>query len=186
MNKTEESTAVQVVENGKESSGGLQKTHSPAFVAFEKMFERLAEITRDTAHKAYDFFQKRGGELGNEIQDWFDAESKILRSVAVEITESNGSVNVSAAVPGFKPDEIEISVKDDVLIVSGKTEKREEKEEENLVYSDWESNQFFRQFTLPSFVDPENAKAELKDGILRLTLPKAAAEKPKQIAVKAG
>lgn len=186
MNKTEESTSVTIVENGKEASGGLQEKLSPAFVAFEKMFDRLAEITKDTGKKAYDFFQERGGELGNEIRDWFDAESKILRPVAVEITESDGSVNVSAAVPGFKPEEIEISIKDDVLIVSGKTEKREEKKDENLVYSDWESNQFFRQLTLPSSVESENAKAELKDGILRLTLPKAAAEEPKQIAVSAG
>lgn len=158
----------------------------PMFVEAEKMFERFADLTRETAHKAYEFFLKRGGELGKEIDDWFKAEAEILRPVAVEITETDKRINVTAAVPGFKPEEIEISVDGDVLILSGETETETKKEEENTVYSEWRSNRFFRRLTLPAEVEAEKVKANLKDGVLTLKLPKAAPREVKQIAISAG
>lgn len=158
----------------------------PIFVEAEKMFERLAELSRETAHKAYEFFLRRGGGFGREIDDWFKAEAEILRPVTVEITETDKLVNVRAAVPGFKANEIEISVKDNILILSGATEAEEKKEEENTYYTEWRSNRFFRQLTLPAEVNADNVKANLKDGILQLTLPKAAPREVKQIAVTAG
>ena len=159
---------------------------SPIFVEAEKMFERFADLTRETAHKAYEFFLKRGGSLGRELDDWFRAEAEILRPVAVEINETDKAFKVTAAVPGFKPEEIEISVKDQTLILSGKTETKTKKEEENTVYSEWRSNRFFRQLELPAEVEADKVKANLKDGILHLTLPKAAPREARQIAVSAG
>ena len=187
MNKQEAMTAVATIATDDKPvpNGNLKQKISPVFVEAEKLFEKFAEITRETALKAYDFFQRRGGEFGKEVEDWFNAESKILQPVPVEVTQTDGTITVNAAVPGFTADEIEISVKGDVLMMSGKSEKREEKKDENVFYSDWESNRFFRQLTLPSEVDADNVKAELKDGILRLTLPKAVTKEVKQIAVKA-
>ncbi len=164
----------------------VQMKTTPFFVEAEKMFERMAELTKETAFKAFEFFRQRGGEFGKELEDWFRAESEILRAVPVEVTESDKNVYVTAAVPGFKPEEIEISVKDNLLILSGKTEKHDEKTDANVVYTDWESNRFLRQLTLPSMVAAEDVKAELKDGILQLTLPKIASQEAKHIAVTAG
>ena len=56
---------------------------SPIFVEAEKMFEHFAEVTKETAKKAFEFFQRRGGEFGKELEDWFKAESEILRPVPV-------------------------------------------------------------------------------------------------------
>ena len=78
-------------------------------------------------------------------------------------------------MPVLLPDEIEISVKDNLLILSGKTEAHAKKENENTGLSEWRSNRFFRQLTLNSALDPEKVVADLKDGILQLTLPKAPA-----------
>ena len=72
-----------------------------------------------------------------------------------------------------------------ILMLSGKTEKSERMEEEGLVYSDFRSDRFFRQFTLPSLVDAEKATAELKDGILHIDLPKTTAEPVTKIAIAA-
>lgn len=158
---------------------------SPIFVEAEKMFERFAELTKETSKRAFEFFKKRGGELGQELDDWFKAESEILRPVPVEITETNGQINVSAAVPGFKPEEIEVSVKDNTLILSGKTESQKKKKDENTIYSEWRSNHFFRSLTLPSEVDAEKVEANLKDGMLELTLPKLPASEITRVAVTA-
>lgn len=186
MENVEKTPVVKTVDVKKETNENLRTNLSPVFVEAEKMFEKLTEVTEETARNAYEFFLKRGGQFGNPLDDWFSAEARLLRPVAVEITETDGMINVSAAVPGFKPDEIKLSVKDDQLILSGETEKCEESKDENLVYTDWVSNRFFRHLTLPAAVLTENVEAELKEGILRLSLKKAVSEEPKRIAVKAG
>lgn len=157
----------------------------PMLVKAEKMFERLADITKETAHKAFEIFQRRGGEFGRELDDWFRAESEVLLPVKIEITETDDRINVRAAVPGFKPEDIEVSVKDNILILSGETKSSEKRKEENMVFSEFRSNKFCRQLALTSEVDEEKVKANLKDGVLQLTLPKVPAKEATQIPVNA-
>lgn len=159
---------------------------SPVFVEAEKLFDKMADITNEIGQRAFDFFRQRGGEFGKELDDWFRAENEVLRYVPVEITELDNVILVTAAVPGFKPEEIEVSVKGNTLILSGKTETKGKKEDANTILNEWKSNQFFRQFTLPSRVDAEKVEAKLKNGMLDLTLPKAAGTEAKKIAVAAG
>jgi HSP20 family protein len=163
-----------------------QNKLAPMFIEAEKMLERLAEATNETATKAFDFFRDRGGEWGKELDDWFRAESELLRPVPVEILEFDNKLFVKAAVPGFKPNEIEVSLKDDKLYLSGTAQINQEKKEGNVVHSEWKSDRFLRQLPLPAPVDVSNVKAILKDGILELTLPKAAPEEAKKISVAAG
>lgn len=158
---------------------------TPIFVEAEKMFERIANLTRETTGKAYEFFQKRGNEFGRESEDWFRAESEILRSVPVEITETKDAINVRAAVPGFKPEEIEVSLQENLLILSGETESEEKITDENTIYSEWRSNKFCRQLTLSSEIDAEKVTANLKDGVLQLTLPKIPVREATQVPVNA-
>ena len=161
-----------------------ENNFSPTIVEAEKMFDRLADLSKEIGHKAYEFFQKRGGEFGRELDDWFKAEREVLMPVTVEINETKDYITVRAAVPGFKPEEIEVSIKDNSLILSGETETK--KTDEHTVYSEWRSNRFFRQLPLQGEVDEEKVEATLKDGILQLTLPKLPAKEPKQISPSAG
>ena len=148
------------------------KAAAPVIVDAEKMIEKLAEITKETAAKAYDFFVERGAQLGTHLEDWLRAEAEMLRAAPAKITETPDMVNVMIAVPGFKADEIEVSVKDNLLIVSGKTEDEVKTEEENTFYSEWRSDRFLRKLDLPAPVETANIDAKLKDGVLRLTLKK--------------
>lgn len=161
-----------------------EKTMSPLFVEAEKMFERFAEITKETAQRAFEFFRDRGGEFGRELDDWFKAENEILRPTPVEITESDGNIFVKAAVPGFKPEEIEVSINGNVLILSGQMETKDEKPDKDVVIREWASNRFYRELPLPSEVMSDKATAKLTDGMLELTLPKAAAHEAVKVAVK--
>lgn len=156
---------------------------SPIFVEAERMFERFNLLNREIGQKAFELFLKRGGEFGKEFDDWFEAESEVLLPVPVEIIEDKDRFDVRATVPGFKPEEIEVSVKDNFLILSGKTETQRIKEDENAVYDEWHRNRFFRALPLSQEVDADKVKASLKDGVLQLTLPKLPENKPKQIAV---
>jgi HSP20 family protein len=157
---------------------------SPLFVEAEKMFERFAEITKETAQRAFEFFRDRGGEFGRELDDWFKAENEILRPTPVEMTDSDENIFVKAAVPGFKPEEIEVSIDGNVLILSGMMETKDEKPDTGVVFREWTSNRFYRHLTLPAEVMADNVTAKLTDGMLELTLPKAAAHEAVKVAVK--
>ena len=159
---------------------------SPVFVEAEKLFEKMTEITREITARAFDLFRSRGGEIGKELEDWFRAEGEVLRPTLVEIRESPENIFVTAAVPGFKPDEIEVSIKGKELIISGNSEAQSEKEEANLIRSEWHSNKFFRRLELPAPVIEANVGARLKDGMLELTLPKSAEHEATKVSVAAG
>lgn len=155
----------------------------PVLAAPEEMFEKFNELSREIASRAFDFFRERGGGFGRELDDWFKAENEFLRPVAVEITESKDGFFITAAVPGYKPEEIEISVKDNLLILSGNTEGSKKAEEADTIVREWNSNRFFRQFTLPSEIDTEKIVAKLNNGMLELTVPKLTTEEPTKVAV---
>lgn len=102
---------------------------------------------------------------------------------AVDLFEDKDNVYVRAEVPGMKKEEIEISLHDGTLTLSG--ERKEEKHEGGeVVRSERFTGRFSRSFTLPSPVDAEKVKAGYRDGILSVVLPKAEESKPKQIQIK--
>lgn len=154
------------------SEHAIEGRFGPTFVEAEKMFDRMADMTRQVAQRAFEFFTQRGGEFGRELDDWFKAETELLRQVPVEMNENGKNVIIRASVAGFKPEEIEISIKDNVLMLSGKTEREEKREDEKTFYSEWKSDRFCRSLTLPQDVDADKAKAKLTDGVLEVVAPK--------------
>lgn len=160
-------------------------TKPPFFVEAETMLERMADLTRETSEKAFEYFKNRGEMFGSRLDDWLHAELELIRPVSVEITETDGLVNVRAAVPGFKPEEIELSVKENNLFLSGEMKAETKKEDEKTFYTEWRSNRFYRQLRLPAEVFTHGAEAKLKDGILTVSLKKKPIGEAAPIAVKA-
>jgi len=88
---------------------------------------------------------------------------------AVDVSEDEGAVRLTADVPGYRPEKIKASIENQVLTLSG--------EKENAT--------FRRSFTLPSTVDVERIEATVEHGVLTVTLPKLERAKPREIPVKA-
>ena len=106
--------------------------------------------------------------------------------VHVSITESEDDLEVKAEVPGFNEKEIEVSVEPCRLTITGKRETRKDKEKKGkAVYSELCSDQIMRIVDLPASVDTGKATATLKNGVLHLTLPKAARAKTIEVKSKA-
>ncbi|MBI2560166.1 MAG: Hsp20/alpha crystallin family protein [Planctomycetes bacterium] len=105
-------------------------------------------------------------------------------SPELDVSETNDNVIVKAEVPGLDPKDIDISISGDTLTLKG--EKKEEKHENDRYYHRIERRygSFMRSVTLPESVDSEKVKAECKNGILEITLPKVEKAKPKKITVK--
>jgi len=101
----------------------------------------------------------------------------------VDVSETKDNLVINTEIPGMSKDDVNVSVKDNVLTLSG--EKKQEKEEKDADYHRIERSygSFSRSFTLPTSVQPDKVKAAYKDGILRITLPKSEEVKPKQIPI---
>lgn len=105
-------------------------------------------------------------------------------TLAVDVYETDDSVVVKSAVPGVKPEELDIAIAGDTLTIKGETRSEEEIKEENYVRRELRYGSFARTIAVPSSVVADKAKAEFENGVLTLTLPKAEEVKPKAIKVK--
>ncbi|MGH9432194.1 MAG: DUF2934 domain-containing protein, partial [Terriglobia bacterium] len=110
--------SVAVVQAKKESE--LVKKEGDFFERFQRLYDSIAR-------RAFEIFESNGRSFGNDLQDWFQAESELLHPVHIEMTESDEGFNVRAEVPGFSPKELEISVEPRRLTITGKRETKEER-----------------------------------------------------------
>ena len=104
---------------------------------------------------------------------------------AVDMYQGKDEIVVKAAIPGVKPEDIEIQVTGDILSIKGELKEEDKIEEGSYLCKERHFGQFCREFTLPTQVSADKAKAEFEHGVLTLRLPKAEAVKPRSITVKA-
>ncbi len=104
---------------------------------------------------------------------------------ALDVYQDKDTVVVETPLPGVDPEQVTISVENDVLTIEGTSEKKSEVDEKNYYRKEVRKGSFHRAVALPAAVDGENASAEYKDGVLKITVPKAERAKPKQIKIAA-
>ncbi|MGZ6316812.1 MAG: Hsp20/alpha crystallin family protein [Anaerolineales bacterium] len=104
---------------------------------------------------------------------------------AVDMYQTDNEVVVKAAVPGMKPEDVQISVTGDMLTIKGETQENSDTKEQAYHIREHRWGSFERVVGLPTAVVSEKAQAEFENGILTITLPKAEEVKPKMISVKA-
>ena len=102
----------------------------------------------------------------------------------VDISETDGAYQIKAELPEVKKDDVKVTLEDGILTIQG--ERRREKEEKTTKYHRVERSygSFVRSFSLPDQVDEGGVKAEYKEGVLNLTIPKSEKAKPRAIEVK--
>lgn len=106
-------------------------------------------------------------------------------SPAVDIFETDAAITVLADMPGVKPDQLEIDLRDSVLTLKGRVSTQVTPNEVDVL-REYEAGTFFRQFTLSESIDQAKIDAHLGDGVLRLELPKVERAKPRQVTVRTG
>ena len=106
---------------------------------------------------------------------------------AIDVLENADGYTIKAALPGWKPENVDITFENGVLTMSGEVKEETKQGDENAKYHVHEirRNSFLRRVSLPTEVETDKAKAEFQDGVLMLTLPKAEVVKPKQIKINA-
>ncbi len=102
---------------------------------------------------------------------------------AVDIYETDKEIIILADMPGVKAKDINISLHDNVLTLEGDVTPPESNEEVDII-REYRTGKFYRQFTLSQLIDQSKIDAEIKDGVLKLKLPKVEAATPRKIEVK--
>jgi HSP20 family protein len=103
---------------------------------------------------------------------------------ALDLMENSREFVVVAELPGVKKEDVKVTLQDGVLTVSGERKQKAVPEESRWHRTEIESGEFHRSIELPTAVDAPAVSAELKDGILRIVVPKAEEARPREITVK--
>ena len=142
------------------------------------VFGEIAKRLEAVERRAFDLFEKRGRELGHELEDWFKAEHELLGSSAAELTEKNDAYEIGIALPGFEDKDVEVTATSNEVIVHAASEREKKTQKDNVLWAEFGSNDVYRRFEVPMAINVDQVTAKLDNGMLRITAPKTA--KPKE------
>lgn len=126
----------------------------------------IQQIQLAIARRAYELFETRNREHGHDWEDWFQAESELLRPVSIAISETADRFSVRANVLPYAENELKVSVEPRRLTIVG---NKGAAVEESIEYPE----QLLRLVELPADIDPASSFVELQSGVLKFELPKA-------------
>jgi len=169
-NKASEPPAVsRASEHGKERHKRQHERHHAISPFGLNPFAIMREFTNEMDR----MFRGIGSET--EIQGW---------APVVDVQHCNGSLVVSAELPGLKKEDVKVEVTDEALVIEG--ERKREHKEDHEGFHRWERSygHFYRSIPLPEGAKTDQVKAELKDGILKVSIPAPeVAKKLRQVPV---
>jgi HSP20 family protein len=143
----------------------MQLTRWNPFVELDEIQQRLNRLFVDKAAKT----------AGDAFADF---------TPLVDIQETENEFIVRADLPDVKKEDVKVHLQDGVLAIEG--ERRQDKEEKGTRFHkiEREYGKFVRRFAMPTDIDPDKVRAEFKEGVLNVFLPKTPTAKPKMIDVK--
>jgi len=144
------------------------------------VFGEIAKRLDAVQHRAFDLFEKRGREVGHELDDWLRAEHELFGWPAAEFSEKDSSYQMQVALPGFEARDIEVTATPTELIVHAASERQNKGQENSVAWTEFGSNDVYRRFEVPIAVNVDQVTAKLDNGILNIDAPKVTkAKEPK-------
>jgi HSP20 family molecular chaperone IbpA len=128
----------------------------------------MNETNELIAQRAYEIFESRGGAHGSDREDWFDAEGELHRPVAIEPIEVDGALRLTAHVPGFDANELEVVLGHRRAVICGAHENSNGQPDDGRGDS-----KIMGIVELPFDIDPLWARATLESGTLQVVLPRS-------------
>lgn len=126
--------------------------------------------------------------LDRFFDDWFVRPSRVWsvpswdEAMPLDVYRENGNLIVKAEIPGVSSEDLDLTVKDGILTISGETRAEENIEEENYIRRERSYGSFSRSLALPEEAESEKAEAVFEDGVLTVSIP--VPEEPEPEAVK--
>ena len=127
--------------------------------------------------------------IWNELNRLFDNDdlrwSKGTSFPKINVYKDGEGVIVSAEVPGVNPNKLEITVKDSLVSISGEVPGRARSEHDSYHRCERSTGKFHRELKLPYHADPNQVSAQCTNGVLKISLPRLAEDKPRKITINA-
>ena len=147
----------------------------------------MTVLTRFEPYREFTTLQDRLNRLfQSSIGDSQEALTNSSFAPAVDVYEDEHTVSLKIEVPGIDEKDLDIRVENNTLTVHGERKFEKEEKEENFRRVERQYGSFTRSFTLPTTVDADKVSASSDKGVLKISLPKKAEAKPKQIKVNVG
>lgn len=140
----------------------------------DSIVDDLEQLHQRIARRAYELFQSREG-WGDAVGDWFSAEQELASMPAVEVREQDGTLAITAALPGVEPKDITVDITPREVLIKAVTEHTHAEDKGQVLRCEFTARQFFRSLPLPEPVDVTKAKADYQNGMLNISVPIASA-----------
>jgi HSP20 family protein len=151
----------------------------------DTILEELERLRQAVSQRAFDMFQARGS-WGDALTDWLTAEHQLVWRPAVALREKNGQFEVLAALSGVDAKDLDVRITPDDLLIQADTRHGHTEAKGTVHFCEFEEGRLFRSVHFPEKVDPESARAEYRNGMLRLTAAIAKkASAPQTVDIKA-
>ena len=145
-------------------------------------------ITKRSPDNMLDLLHRLEQRMGRAFEpfrsfDWEVGEPSTAWVPAVDIVEEPELMKITAEIPGVKPEDVKVTVSDNLLTISGSKLQVTEEKTSKVHRFERDYGAFQRTFTLPATVNGKGIKATYGDGLLTVTLPKAATAKPQNVSI---
>ena len=141
-------------------------------LAIRKTFSVLDEVNdiqERITQRAYEIFERNGAVFGRELDNWLEAEEELLWKPSIELCEKDGELLLEAALSGVDPNDVEIEVTPEDIILKAETQHQHQEEKGTVHICEFKTGMMFRSIHLPTKINPDRVKAEFNNGLLRLT-----------------
>ena len=150
----------------------------------------MALPTRVARNQGYDPMESVQREFDSMLNRWWGGREMTgsqqgFAPYAVDVREDADHIYVDAELPGFRKEDVDITLENQTLTISAerKSEMKKQGNGGELLLNERRYNRFLRSFTLPPTVNEQNVKASLQDGVLTIVLTKREETKPRKISV---
>lgn len=144
------------------------------FRRFEEMMNRFFEEFQGRPRRR---LMLPSGERGEAVPAEY-------REPFIDVMETDMEVIATAEMPGLEKQDIKINITEDRLEISAETKREKKREEKGYVYRERRTGSYYRAITLPSPIDPNNAKASYRNGVLEIKMPKTEVKKKTPIKIE--
>ena len=134
-------------------------------------------------HDNMDRMWRRFGEHQNGSSETPDIEAW---AVPLDVVRTGEDTVIRASMPGVAPDDIHVSIEDNVLTIKGETAAQFQEGDGSYLMRERRSGSFHRALRLPDSVDPDKVQPHYEHGVLTITVPKAEAKRARQLQVRVG
>ncbi len=156
----------------------------------KNFFEKLSGLNIDDENEEFkpeitkSSKKDSGGELIDEERALEDMFEETEGELAVDVYQTPIAFIIESTIAGVNPEDIDISTTPESITIKGKREKIEKVKTENYIHQECYWGRFSRTIILPQEIDPDKVHASIKNGVLKVSLPKLNKGKPKKVKVK--